>query len=258
MPDELREPLGQRRSGQPDFAGERLERPLVGRAAVQRRQRAPHERLAQPREPASLIRGQRLEVAADDIYEHQLAETPEHAFAAEPRLLRLGDRELDERVDGPARAVADADDGGQRRQQGIERPRVAPQEPADKARRFLGAVAHGDREGQLSVARRPVHRHVRRLTHTGRARHRVPVALREDDDVAGREADGRAPVDGRPAGAVRHHVVGNEVLGAREHPADDRRPRRRLGDPRLRRVHVEEDGARQANRAQHIRQRIHR
>ena len=47
------------------------------------------------------------------------------------------------------------------------------------------------------------------------------------------------------------------MLGAREDRADDRSSRRRFGHPRLRRMDVEEDGAGQAHRPQHIRQRIH-
>ena len=69
---------------------------------------------------------------------------------------------------------------------------------------------------------------------------------------------GASPISAAPAAASRDHVIGDEMLGCRERLADDRSARRRFGHPRLRGVDVEEDGAGQAHRPQHIRQRIHR
>ena len=70
---------------------------------MQRRQRASDERIAQPGEPVGAIGRQRLEVAADDVHEHQLAQAAEHALAAESRLLRFGQGKLHERARAPRR-----------------------------------------------------------------------------------------------------------------------------------------------------------
>ena len=77
---------------------------------MQRRERASDERIAQPGEPVRAVGRQRLQIAADDVDEHQLAQAAEHALAAEARLLRLGHGELHERAERPAGAIADADD----------------------------------------------------------------------------------------------------------------------------------------------------
>src|SRR4029077_7670978 len=63
--------------------------------------------------------------------------------------------------------------------------------------------------------------------------------------------------DRRPASAVRDGVIADQILGRREHSADDLSARWRLRGPGIGRMHIEEYGALQADRAQHIRQCIH-
>ena len=93
----------------------------------------------------------------------------------------------------PPRAVADADDAGSAASSGLNGRASHPRNPQTKRADSSVLSPTEMREGQLPVARRPVHRHVRRLAHAGRARHHVPVALREDDDVAGRRRIGVPP-----------------------------------------------------------------
>ena len=83
--------------------------------------------------------------------------------------------------------------GGSAGRRGLNGRASHPRNPQTKRADSSPLSPSRNSEGQLSVAGRAVHRDVRSLAHAGRARHRVPVALREDDDVAGREADGGAP-----------------------------------------------------------------
>ncbi len=76
--------------------------------------------------------------------------------------------------------------------------------------------AHLDGERQLAVRRVPIERHVRRAPHAGRARDYVRIAVWKDDDVADADPDRRLAEDPAPATASRHHVIGNEMIGARE------------------------------------------
>lgn len=59
---------------------------------MERRERASDERIAQPSEPVPAVSRQRLQVPADDVDEHQFAQSTEHTLSADSRLLRLGQR----------------------------------------------------------------------------------------------------------------------------------------------------------------------
>ena len=159
----------------------------------------------------------------------------------------------------------------QRGKQGIERTGVESQESADDRRAIAAAAiemrgrqrraravrAHVERERQLRRSRREEDVVIRLAAKSGRARHDVRIALRKDDDVACGEVN--RPFAGKlaPALAVGHHVKRNQVFCVLEDLADDRVAWWRCRHPRVRRADVEENGAGQPHRPQHIRQGIH-
>jgi hypothetical protein len=105
------------------------------------------------------------------------------------------------------------------------------------------AVTDGDGKRQLPIVRPAIEREVRRIVHAGRARHRMRIAMREHHYVSRCELDRWFTRHARRAAAVRDHMVGNQMLRAGKHSADDRCACRRFCYPRLRRLNVEKDRA---------------
>jgi hypothetical protein len=64
------------------------------------------------------------------------------------------------------------------------------------------------------------------------------IAMREHHHVSHCELDRWFTRDARPAAAVRDHMVGNQMLRAGKHSADDRCACRRFCYPRLRRLNI--------------------
>jgi len=62
------------------------------------------------------------------------------------------------------------------------------------------------------------------------------IAVRQHDNVTGRQAHIRLAFEADPTGAIEDQVVGNHVLGARKHGANYRLAAGRFGDPRLARL----------------------
>ena len=136
----------------------------------------------------------------------------------------------------------------QGREHGIERPHVAAEIAADEPGAARPAAAFLDHQGQ------PARRHItqegegrlgvvlRRLS--GLAQHRIGVAVREHQDVAGLERRGRTVRDTGPAGALEDDVVGYEVLGAGQDIAGESICRRNLDAPRPGGVDDEEQRSR--------------
>jgi hypothetical protein len=215
--------------------------------------------VAQPGEPVHAVVRQGLQIAAHRIDEHQLAQVTEHGPAANAWRLRLRERDIDTGGDRAARFVVDADDARKRIEQRVVGSHVAAQEAAHEVH-GLAALTHRDVDGELPVLRPAIHRHIGRFAHADAARQHVGVAMRQHDDVAGVQPQRRLVAHARPARALRYDVIGDEVLGAgaRKHRANYRFALGRLGDPGLRGLHVEEDGAGETHGSQNIRQRIHR
>src|SRR6185295_369237 len=88
------------------------------------------------------------------------------------------------------------------------------------------------------------------------ARHDVPVALREQDDVPFVEAKRRLVHDAAPARPLRDRVELDQVLGPRHDGRDQLARRRGFRHPRRTAVDVIEDRAPQAHGAQHVGQRV--
>ena len=115
-------------------------------------------------------------------------------------------------------------------EQGVEWSSVAGQEAADELGALAPATIRADGDGELG-ARESVGVHAGMAAHTGRARHHVGIALREDDHVAGFEAQGRLADQAAPARAGRQDVIVDDVLGAGHDVRRDLQRGRRLGDP---------------------------
>ena len=85
---------------------------------------------------------------------------------------------------------------------------------------------------------------------------RVLVAVRHDEDVAWCERQGRVSRGLAPARTGAHDVIRHDVLGLRQEHRREHVRRRGLGHPRREGVHQEEEGAGEAHRLQHIRERV--
>ncbi len=70
--------IRQRRSGQPDFAPQFIDGPGTRDVAVEQSQRPRHVRVAQTREPAGLVLGQRFDVPPHSLDEQQLGQLRQH------------------------------------------------------------------------------------------------------------------------------------------------------------------------------------
>jgi hypothetical protein len=221
---------------------------------MQRRQGASDVRIAQSGQPVGAVLRQRFKVVADDVDEEQFAEAPEHHFAADARVLRLGDRKLDELRQRTFRTRALVDDARQRREQRVEGTVVAAEEAAHDLRRFMAGRTHRQREGKAApLARRLVEADLRCAAHSRFARKHVRIAMGEHDDVACLQLHGWCVDQTAPARSRCDDVVGHQVVGGRKDPAHDSVATRRFSHPRRRGFYVEEDRARQANRPQDVR-----
>jgi len=82
------------------------------------------------------------------------------------------------------------------------------------------------------------------------------ITLREDDQIPFTKLDRFLANRMSPAGAPRDQVVLNHAVRTRHHRGRDRMRRGRLGDPRRAQFEVEVDGARQAHRAEDVREDV--
>ncbi len=78
------------------------------------------------------------------------------------------------------------------------------------------------------------------------------IAMREYDDVALRQLHWLFARNARPALSLRDDVVADQMLGTGEHRIDNRLSLRGFRHPWPRCVHIEENGAGEAHRSQHI------
>ncbi len=221
MPDEMGESRRQRRARQPRAAGEHRERPRIRWARVQERQRATDVPVTQAREPTLLRGGKSGEVTPHHFDEHQLAQAEADAFAARSRIGRLGHREVDELLQGIARRgrrAAHVKQPRQGDQQWVERTHVTAEKAADEVQPIRAAASLADRERELA-GRHLAHERqhlgqVRAEAHAGSDRHDIGITVREHEDIAGLKLHSPFPDQPAPAGACRHHVVRDDVLGA--------------------------------------------
>ena len=131
----------------------------------------------------------------------------------------------------------------------VARSRLA----AVEGRRRHVRPLHAQRVGQLRRARREEERRVdARRAHSGRARHDVRIALREEDDVALFQANGRLAHDRAPAGALHDRVKLDHVLRARHDGRDDLARVRGLRHPGRDALDVVEDGPPEAHGTEQI------
>jgi hypothetical protein len=215
--------------------------------------------IAQSRQPGGLTLGQRFQVTAHHVDEHQLADAAQHAFAAHAAL-GLGQRRAKVCAQCAARVIADADHARQGRQQRVVGTRIATQEAAHEVRGRALVGAHCDLHRQASVVGHAIHRHVGRLAHVAIRGQHVGVAMRQQDDVARHELDRILAFDHRPTTSFHDGVIADEVIrsAAGKHLLHDSLALRRLRDPGSARVHVEKKRAGQAYRAQNVGKSIHK
>jgi hypothetical protein len=210
----------------------------MSRLLVQQRQRAPHDRVAQSCEPASLLGRQRLEVPPDDLDEQELADSKQNAITARAILARFVQGELDQAIqsvaEGGARA-AYVDQPRQRRQYWIERKSFAAQKAAYQAKAFGSAAAVFENERQL--ARRQTLEEGQVLLERqpgfpafGRGED-VGIAVRDDEHVTRFQPHCGLTQDSAPARALGDDVVRDEMPGARKDQRGDRRRRWNLDEP---------------------------
>src|SRR5215472_4195015 len=106
--------------------------------------RPPMVRITQPGEPIQAVGWKRLEVATNDIHEHQFTQTTENALTTDPWLLRLRQCNPHIGAERTIHLIAYLEHVRQRTQQRIVRSRVAPEEPTDEPCRLRRSTSHRD------------------------------------------------------------------------------------------------------------------
>jgi hypothetical protein len=91
-----------------------------------------------------------------------------------------------------------------------------------------------------------------------RARHEVRIPVRKDDDVTGLHPHLSLVLYATPAASREQDVVGDQVLGVRQHPRHELARGERCDRPRRGRLHQIKVRAVEAHRAQHVGERVHR
>ena len=254
LADELGETLGQAGAGGCRLSSQVGEGPGVRGPAMQQRQRPPDHFVTESGEPAGLARRQVVEIAAQDLDEHQLRQPREDGVgpgAAEPRLLGHFAREAGE---PGMRQAAHVHPAGQGREQRIERTSVAAEEPADERRIRPPPVAKDD---DVRIAGGGGAVHLQTEPEASPARHHVGVAVGKDDHVARDQLDLVLADQATVAAAVGEDVVRDQVLRGRHDPGRELLGGRGLDAPGPRRLDREEEGAIQADDAQQVGERVH-
>ncbi len=155
-----------------------------------------------PDEPVRAALGQRLEIAAHHVDEHELADASQHAFAAHATL-GFRQRRAEIGAERAAAVVVDADHARQRGQQRVVGPRIAAEEAAHEMRGLRRLGAH--RDARPAGGRRRAWRYIDML-----GGWRMPklggeymrVAMRQHDDVAGVELDRRLALERRTSSCL--------------------------------------------------------
>ena len=171
---------------------------LCAGCIVQQRQRSRDQRFAQPGEPAGLLTGQCLEVAAHYINEQQLGHPQPDDLSARAVLAQLVQRKRDQMGHPvPQAGRADAKKAWQRRQHWIEWPQIAAEKAADELRLARSAATFDTRRRQSAGGHVAQERHRLLVTvgalSLGRVGEVVGVTVRNDQHVTGFEALRRSP-----------------------------------------------------------------
>ena len=223
--------------------------------AVQQRQHPADHLIPEAGEPAGLPRRQVVEVAAKHLDEHQLGQPGEDGVGpgpAEPGL--LGDL-AGEAAEPGARHAPHVHPAGERREQGVERPAVAAEEPADERRAAAALRRRARRCGDSGRGRRCA-----RPDRPGRPR---PLDITcaspwgKTITSPGGQLDlflaEQAPV----AAALGQDVVRDQVLRRGHDPGRELPGGGGLDAPGLRRLDREEVGAIEADDAQQVGEGVH-
>ena len=157
---------------------------------------------------------------AHHLYEHQLAQFGEDAFAAGALVRRFHHcktNELAEPACITALWVSGLDHGRQVLEKRIERPRIAGEEAADELGRGRPVAAVVDEERQLAGSGGVERVRCDRIgAHAGAARHDMRIAIGEDDDFAGFDRDRLPANDIGEASALGDHMISDQMIGTRQ------------------------------------------
>ena len=215
---------------------------------MEQRQHSADHVIPQAGEPTGLSRRQVVEVATQDLDEHQFGQPGQYLIGPGAAEAGLIGHLAGEAVKPGLRQAPQVHPARERLEQGVERTAVAAEEPADGRHRPGSSVAEDDGVG---IAGGGGGVNVR-AANVSPARQHVSVAVGKDNHVARDQLDWFLPDHTPVTAAFGDDVVRDQVLGTGHDPGRELPGGHCLDAPGVRRLDREKERAIEADHTQQV------